>query len=575
MKIKFISNNPHYFESPEATHPTSSDNSGTNCMLGSGSGTYRSRDGEWCVINSAYFALRHWYRLYGRHWDRVVWQMPEIVSTRSAREQLESLIQDPPDVLALAVFIWNEPTQHWLAREFKQRFPHSTVIMGGPQLTAHRNPEFFKEFPWVDWAVYGDGERPFQQIVDLLCDPNSIPESDIRNAVRLCQGQWTCYPHELLADSEYLAQSVWLGQEDEVRRVVAGLNSAGIPSSHVKFAVEFARGCMYECTFCDWGQTLSNKVKRRRSDWRKEIDLFHRVDVPIRESDANFGQWPEDIEIFEYANSLTQSNSNFYFIPKNLSKLKRSSILYIMRRCYEVHGNQGHAYQDWALQDPDERVLEAVDRPSIPFDDVCRMIQELNKSVNSDLSLNHTVQLIIGLAGQSLDSWSRSIQRIWNEAGIKRFNVETWNYLPNSPAASADYVQQYQISTTPAYIPNKICDPGVQSLDELYQRCATNIDINHLFSSTTLITHTSTMNHTESLAAIFLLNLLTRLSILKKTKHFKITNAELDRLRHMSLQNAVQLYAVIEPYIKKYGFVIMGKRVNGKIGNSKLPLMPW
>ena len=61
---------------------------------------------------------------------------------------------------------------------------------------------------------------------------------------------------------------------------------------------------MYNCTYCDWSQNLTNKVTRRKAEWKLELEFFRDLDVQIRETDANFGQWKEDIEIYDYARSL-------------------------------------------------------------------------------------------------------------------------------------------------------------------------------------------------------------------------------------------------------------------------------
>lgn len=553
MKVKFISNNPHY-HSPGRGHPK----------------------GEWCVVNNAYFALRHWYSLYGLHRDRVEWQVPDIVCTVAAQEQLEQIMHDPPDVLALAVFVWNEHTQHWLAQRYKQLCPHGVVVMGGPQLRAHREPDFFDRYPWVDWAVYGDGEKPFQQILDILCDPDSVPESQIRNAVRRVEGVHRCYPYEIMSDHLYLSTSMWTPQRQEILRVLDHITASGIPRSRVKFTVEWARGCMYNCTFCDWSQNLTSKVKRRRHDWRQELELFHELDIPIRETDANFGQWAEDLEIFEHANSLTRPDRNFYFIPKNTPKIKKSSIMQIMKRCFEVHGAE-LGFQEWALQDPDTAVLEAVDRPSIPFSEICDMVKEINQQFHGATAQLHTAQLIVGLPQQSLDTWCHSIQRIWNEAEIKNLNGLTWEFLPNSPANTPEYVSRHEIRTRRAYIVNHTHDCDSASLDQLYQRVGTDVDLNHRFSSTHLVCGTATMSDVDSLAARYLLWNIGLLCELRRTRMFRLSDHEMQKLKLKSLRDASRANDLVSPYLDRYGFLLLGSRNehDGTLSFGSLPLLPW
>jgi len=556
MRVKFVSNNPHYYSELE-THPQA------------------ATKGEYCVINSAYFMLTHWYDLHGLHRDQVQWQVPDVVACQNAQDLLQAILRDPPDVLALAMFIWNEQTQHWLAREYKRHRPDALIIMGGPQLTAHKDTEFFERHPYVDWAVYGDGERPFQQILDNHIRPGSVPESEIRNAVTRRGGRYHLYPYEMIQDEQYLHTSMWTGQEHRITEAVRHIESQGIPKAMLKYVIEFARGCMYNCTFCDWSQNLTNKVKRRRHDWKQEIDLFHRLDIPLRESDANFGQWPEDLEILDYANSLTDPERNFYFIPKNTPKIKKSSILYVMRKCYETHGTRW-PFQAWALQDPDERVLEASDRPSIPFDEICDMVKQLNEEFGQELAGIHSAQLIIALPEQSLDSWATSLQRIWNEAGIKHLGAGNWELLPNSPGYDKDYRNKYKINTTKVFICNHAHVNEYKDLNDLYEKCADNITVNHRFSSSHFVTSNSTMTFMESLAARLMIQNLDLLADkIKGTKQFQINDIELKKVKEISLRDANKWMKEIQPLVDRYGFMVMGKAVDNYITYDTLPLRPW
>ena len=311
-------------------------------------------------------------------------------------------------------------------------------------------------------------------------------------------------------------------------------------------------------------------------DWRQELELFHDLDIPIRETDANFGQWDEDLEIFEHANSLTRPDRNFYFIPKNTPKIKKSSIMQIMKRCFEVHGAH-MSFQEWALQDPDPDVLEAVDRPSLSFDDICEMVHEINAHFHGATAELHTAQLIVGLPRQSLDSWCHSVQKIWNEAKIKILNGLTWEFLPNSPANTPEYLREHAIKTIRAYIVNHTHECTADSLDDLYQKVGNNVELNHRFSSTHMVSGTNTMTHVDSLAARYLLQNIERLCILKRTRMFRLSDTEMSKLRDKSLQQARAALDSIMPYIEQYGYLLLGHHDTDKntLSFGSLPILPW
>jgi hypothetical protein len=207
------------------------------------------------------------------------------------------------------------------------------VITGGPHLCAHKDVSYFVDHPYVDYVVYGDGEKAFQQLIDY----HSGISTDKSQWVNIVEKNGTVYQFEQLVDEEYFSTSAILGQQDFVLSHIQSLIDRGADKKDMIFGVEFARGCMYGCTFCDWSQNLTKKVSRRSFDWKSEVDFFHAHDIAIRETDANFGQWDEDLEIFKYAASLYDPKRNFYFFVTNTPKLKKKNTLELLKTGAEVY----------------------------------------------------------------------------------------------------------------------------------------------------------------------------------------------------------------------------------------------
>lgn len=551
MRIKFIANNTYH--------------------------TFGDAFGEWCVINPAYFLLRHYYQLRGRANNKITWLPADLLHLKPFNEQIKLLNTENIDVLCMSVHIWNEQTQFKLAKQFKEKNPHSTIILGGPQLTAHKNKNFFQEHPYIDWVVYGDGEKAFQLILDQL-NGVDIEEDEWCNCVTTLNNEYKLYPYKMIDDHEYLSTSPYLEQKELVKEHIDAIEKNGIPRKQIKIAVEFARGCMYRCSFCDWQQNLTKKIKRRSSNFQKELDFFKSLSVSIRESDANFGQWEEDIEIFDYAVSLLEEENNFYFIPKNLPKLKKQSSTYIMEQVF-LNYKRFNPKMHIAFQDINETVLKLIDRPSLSWSEYLDIINYLKKKIPYDLVNHLGAQTVVGLPGQTFENYCDSVQKIWNVAGLKRFDWSPWELLPNSPGADQQYITEHQIKTIPVkkiqHLMNLKNFPHIKNLDILADEISKVETLNHLFVDSSYVDSTKYISSTELCAITFLKDDLEKLCSYKKTRQFNITDKELLHLKKIALQKAEQHKEKTYQFEKRWGFRINGSIHNNMITMSQRALEPF
>lgn len=502
-----------------------------------------------CHINMAYFYIKHYYELHGAN-KEVQWLPCELIVFDNIDKIVKNILDEQPDVLALSIFLWNESLQFEIAKQVKEKAPHTVVVVGGPQLTAHKDKTFFDRHSYIDYAVYGDGEKAFQQIIDYVSG-HSTTDAFVNIATRN-----TLYPYEQLTDQLYFSTSPYLSQIDFIQKHIEYLESKGIPRSHMMAAIEFARGCMYNCAFCDWSQNLTKKVKRRRSDWKQELLFFKNLDINVRESDANFGQYPEDIEIYDYAISLYDPNKNFKFIAWNTPKLKKGPAYHILKNNAEIYGMQMIV----SLQDINLEVLDKMDRPSLSWDDHKTMIKKIKENCTVDTTDLLFAQLMLGVPGQSYDSVCETIYKIWTEAGIYRYLLSHWQLLPNSPGAEPLYQKLHKLQWIPSYFINqrKIID-NYDSLESIYQDVELhNKDLRiHLWESTAIYS-TPTMTLVDIIAAQILQLQLHRLRQKfdpARLKNFKIV---FDRLKQKSHTEASKQFEIMKPLIDKHGFAIMG-----------------
>jgi radical SAM superfamily enzyme YgiQ (UPF0313 family) len=520
-------------------------------------------------INPAWLFMQKWYELHGKN-PNLTWLLPGVLLT-NVNESLKDIIDDQPDILGLGVYSWNDDIQHFIAKKVKEQLPNTIIVLGGPNLSVHKDFEnesnstdYFKKHPYVDYVVYGDGEKPFQQIIDYHSGFITSKE-DFVNIIEKSQGQGKCYTYELLSDELYLSQSPYASQEQHMFEMRDLFISQGFELSNQTWSIEFARGCMYACTFCDWSQNLTKKVKRRKHDWKLDIDLFYRLDVKVGLTDANFGQWAEDVKAFDYACTLQDPNRNFSFRVSSLPKLKKDVSEYIMIQNALVWGIAPKI----SIQDPMEDVLAAIDRPSVSWEALSTMIQNIRAKIPPEMFNRTVMETILGLPEQTIDSVVESYMKYY-KLGLTRSTYGLWVILPNSPAADPNYQKLWGIKVKTTYEFNSHGsmfnqdDLDVENLGNLYHQLSQGSPdekTNFLAPMQIVIGHRK-MTFTDLLATKIMItkwdNFTKKFNIREKFSNDQV-RAVFVKLKNDAIKEATDQYNLHKEYIDKYNFVVFGK----------------
>ena len=505
------------------------------------------------TVNMAYYFLKHYYYLHGK--GDPTWLDCDLVHVQNFDDQFTYIKKQDPDMLALSVFVWNERTQFKLALEYKKHNPNSIIVMGGPQLTAHKDNNFFKRYPYVDYVVYGDGEKPFQQLIDHHMGLG-VAKEEFVNIIENRNSVSMKYPFEMISDELYLSTSPFLSQTDFIRQNLQRYGDFGIGMDRIKVGIEFARGCMYKCTFCDWSQNLTKKVKRRKHNWKDELLFFKETDVQIRETDANFGQWDQDLEIFDYATSLYDPKKNFSFIPNNTPKLKRKSAYYIIQKVLETYDHKTLPWYPVSLQDIDPVVLKAVDRPSPTLDQHKDMIKQLKKDSNVTITDRLAAQVVLGMPEQTFDNFVDNMHTVWKKLGIRKYDINHWSWTPNSPAADAEYVSKYQLETVPVvYLKLRLTlDDKIHDLESLFEQVKIRFNYNHYFIDDLLMYKTHKMNFSDMHSCV---------KVLRQMQQYpnkqEFTEQEIKEFKVNARKYGDSISAQADAMFEKYGFYILAQ----------------
>ena len=336
--------------------------------------------------------------------DQLEWLIP-IQQEVSDEELIQHIEQTETDILCTSHYLWNHTFLTSQLSRVRNKLKNTIkVIAGGPSIDVNNNKDFFNQHSCVDYAVYGAGEQAFADIIDHLVTEKPMIAFNTSN----CAWKNHNTGKTVVADYKFVKMietSPFVHNAELFGHMVADAKKKNVP---VWLPYTLTRGCPYSCTFCDWNSGLGNKVSRRKNTYREEIDLFQRLGVKnIYLSDANVGQYDEDIDMMDYfAQKNLKENAGFH-VSGNFSKLKKENNLKIFN--IMAQGRLVTKTLNFSVQDTNKQVLDNIDRPDVGWDVHVAMANELQEKYPH---LIVKAQLIYGLPGQTPTTWRHTLEQI-------------------------------------------------------------------------------------------------------------------------------------------------------------------
>jgi hypothetical protein len=211
---------------------------------------------------------------------------------------------------------------------------------------------------------------------------------------------------------------------------------------------ESNRGCPFGCTFCDWGSATAMKVnqfdKKRIFD---EIEWIGRNKIEfVFVCDANFGLLPRDEEIAEFA-VATKSKFGYphAFSVQNTKNVKERAF-----RVQEILSKGGLSKGvTLSMQSLHTETLKLIKRDNISlesYDELQRRFRDAGVLTYSDL--------ILGLPGETLETWVSGISRLIENGQHNRIQFNNLSLLPNAEMNSQDERTSHGFVTVKSLIVN-------------------------------------------------------------------------------------------------------------------------
>lgn len=317
---------------------------------------------------------------------------------------LAAMKTEPPDVLMLSNYVWNEAITKFMLSAAKRINPRMLTVVGGPNISleADRQREYIHNSPDLDIYVLGEGDfrawNVIQQYIAAGLSLTRISDADLSSCiVRKASGTVVRTAGEVRRQAVDEIPSPWLtGVQDEFF------------DGRLAPMIETNRGCPFTCTFCVQGTDFYTKVRHFSIERIKEeiayIARRNKTCSPtmgtLRIADSNYGMFERDTEISTFIGQMQRDYGWPTFIDATTGKNRADRVI---KSLEQVNGALV-LYQ--AVQSLDEDVLLKVKRDRIKLS----AYKEIEIHVRGR-GLRSVSDLIVGLPGESLDSHLQALRQ--------------------------------------------------------------------------------------------------------------------------------------------------------------------
>ena len=345
--------------------------------------------------------------------------LPEAASSRLFAypdRLLEALEREPPDVLMLSNYMWNEALSFHFARVAKRRRPDTLVVMGGPNipLEADRQIAYVAAHPEIDVYVLGEGEPVASEIVRQFLDAGKSPE-------RLAERE---LPSSIYRRDGALVRTPPWERHPQIDEVPSPWLTGCLDEffdGRLAPLLETNRSCPFQCTFCVQGVRWYTKVHYFSIDrLREEIDYIGRrirerspAMGMLRIADSNYGMFERDAEISAFIGEAQRKYGWPTYIDATTGKNRPERVIESLERV----GGALVLYQ--SVQSLDDETLRNIKRSNISKDAYEQVMIHVRGRGLRSLS-----DLILGLPGETLESHRRSIADILDSGTHEMHNFQ-------------------------------------------------------------------------------------------------------------------------------------------------------
>lgn len=355
------------------------------------------------------------------------YELSGIIFKEDSTEEVLSVVKDPY-IVGFSNYFWNYQYNLEQAKAIKEKYPECIIVFGGHQIS--RTCDYLTKYTFIDILIFGEGEIPFTRILRHLKDNVSldgIPNISYRNS----SGE-IFIGEDKPEGVDYYPSPYLTGVFDKLCNVPEGIE--------FNAQLETNRGCPYHCSFCDWCdyelpmRLFPLERVKKDLEWISEHKISYCMCV-----DSNFGLFDRDEEIAEIAVTLKNKNGYPDKFGACFAKNKTDRIFRINKMFNDAGMSKGVSL---AFQSMSEEVLKNISRKNMNKDKLSEQLELYHKA-----GIPTYTELILGLPGETLKSFSEGICELLERGQHDSINVFRCEVYPNSTLSKKHYMDQFGIKT--------------------------------------------------------------------------------------------------------------------------------
>ena len=352
------------------------------------------------------------------------YEIAEFIFKREPVDVVMEKIENPA-VVAFSCYNWTFEYNKILAKAIKDKYPECLIIFGGHQIS--ENVDIFPELPFVDVLIYGEGERPFKEILDAVIKRETFV--NIANIAYKDSGKYIYTRKDFYRDLEGYKSPYLLGYFENIYQ-----NNPGVEFCAV---IETNRGCPYNCAYCDWCYTSyirefpMDKVQKEIL-WCSE----HKVEY-IFCADSNFGILIRDLDIAKFVVDVKKKNGYPHIFNNCFAKNSNDTVFEISKLFYDNKLNKAATL---AYQTVCDTALKNVNRKNFTMDAFAELVTKYNAN-----NMPTYTEMILGLPGETYESFCHGLCKLIEAGQQTALTVYYCQVYPNSLMGRKDYRDKFGI----------------------------------------------------------------------------------------------------------------------------------
>jgi radical SAM superfamily enzyme YgiQ (UPF0313 family) len=181
-------------------------------------------------------------------------------------ELAAKILDSKPDLVGFTCLTPRYPAALKIAAECKKASPRTTVVFGGPHVSG--DPKRALDEACVDYAVAGEGEEPFLELLNAL-QAGKSPDA-ILNLIYRAGGRTVVNPlRPLMKDLGALPLPAW-----DLLELDAYRDPSTFKGAHAGLIL--GRGCPFDCIFC-----ASKVIWGRKTRLRPPADIIAEIELLV------------------------------------------------------------------------------------------------------------------------------------------------------------------------------------------------------------------------------------------------------------------------------------------------------